>query len=73
MAWSRHSERYYPSFSVFLGTTLAMARDGHLPGTLSRVHPRFKVTHHAEVLVGVIVAALVVSIDLRGAIGFSPF
>ena len=28
-------------------TTLAMARDHHLPHTLAAVHPRFKVPHHA--------------------------
>ncbi len=54
-------------------TTLAMARDGHLPRTLSVVHPRFQVPHHAEVAVGVAVAVLVSVVDLRGAIGFSSF
>ncbi|MEU4448047.1 APC family permease [Actinosynnema sp. NPDC050801] len=54
-------------------TTLAMARDGHLPRTLAVVHPRFRVPHHAEVAVGVAVAVLVSVVDLRGAIGFSSF
>ncbi|MEU4362233.1 APC family permease [Promicromonospora sp. NPDC023987] len=54
-------------------TTFAMARDGHLPATLSAVHPRFRVPHHAEVAVGVVVAILVSMVDLRGAIGFSSF
>lgn len=54
-------------------TTFAMARDGHLPTTLSAVHPRFRVPHHAEVAVGVVVAILVSVVDLRGAIGFSSF
>jgi APA family basic amino acid/polyamine antiporter len=54
-------------------TTFAMARDGHLPRTLSAVHPRFQVPHHAEVAVGVAVAVLVSLVDLRGAIGFSSF
>lgn len=54
-------------------TTLAMARDHHLPHWLAAVHPRFNVPHRAEVLVGVVVAALAVVADLRGAIGFSSF
>lgn len=54
-------------------TTLAMARDGHLPRALSAVHPRFQVPHHAEIAVGVAVAILVSVVDLRGAIGFSSF
>jgi basic amino acid/polyamine antiporter, APA family len=54
-------------------TTLAMARDGHLPRTLAAVHPRFAVPHHAEVIVGVVVAVLAATVDLRDAIGFSSF
>ncbi|CRZ16509.1 APC family permease [Mycolicibacterium neworleansense] len=54
-------------------TTLAMARDHHLPHWLSAVHPRFAVPHRAEVLVGIVVAALAAVADLRGAIGFSSF
>jgi amino acid transporter len=54
-------------------TTLAMARDHHLPHILSAVHPRFQVPHRAELLIGVIVAALAATVDLRGAIGFSSF
>ena len=54
-------------------TALAMARDGHLPGRLVAVHPRFQVPHHAELAVGVVVALLVAAVDLRGAIGFSSF
>ncbi|OXM49168.1 APC family permease [Amycolatopsis alba] len=54
-------------------TTLAMARDGHLPRALSAVHPRFGVPHRAEVAVGVVVALLASTLDLRGAIGFSSF
>ncbi len=54
-------------------TTLAMARDHHLPHALTAVHPRFKVPHRAEVLIGVVVAVLAVTVDLRGAIGFSSF
>ncbi|MEU6868474.1 APC family permease [Streptomyces sp. NPDC046876] len=54
-------------------TTLAMARDGHLPGTLAAVHPRHRVPHHAELAVGAVVAVLAATVDLRGAIGFSSF
>ncbi|MEX3647851.1 amino acid permease, partial [Mycolicibacterium porcinum] len=54
-------------------TTLAMARDHHLPHWLAAVHPRFNVPHRAELLVGVVVAVLAAVADLRGAIGFSSF
>ncbi|CDQ42631.1 APC family permease [Mycolicibacterium neoaurum] len=54
-------------------TTLAMARDRHLPGALSAVHPRFGGPHRAEIAVGVVVAVLAAVVDLRGAIGFSSF
>ncbi|WP_241472292.1 APC family permease [Mycolicibacterium neoaurum] len=54
-------------------TTLAMARDRHLPGALSAVHPRFGGPHRAEFAVGVVVAVLAAVVDLRGAIGFSSF
>jgi APA family basic amino acid/polyamine antiporter len=54
-------------------TTLAMSRDRHLPHALSAVHPRFKVPHRAELLVGIVVAILAATTDVRGAIGFSSF
>ncbi len=54
-------------------TTLAMARDGHLPGVLAAVHPRFRVPHRAELAVGTVVAAVAATADVRGAIGFSSF
>src|SRR6201991_4213960 len=54
-------------------TTLAMARDRHLPTALAGVHPRFRGPHRAEVAVGVVVAVLAAVVDLRGAIGFSSF
>ncbi|MER6994727.1 APC family permease [Streptomyces sp. NPDC000410] len=54
-------------------TTLAMARDGHLPRTLAAVHPRFQVPHHAELAVGAVVAVAAGTADVRGAIGFSSF
>ncbi|GAB93797.1 putative amino acid transporter [Gordonia rhizosphera NBRC 16068] len=54
-------------------TTLAMARDGHLPRWLAAVHPRHKVPYHAELAVGVVVAILAATVDVRSAIGFSSF
>ncbi|MFI6044234.1 APC family permease [Nocardia sp. NPDC051321] len=54
-------------------TTLAMARDRHLPYALSVVHPRFAVPHRAEIAVGVIVAVVAATTDIRTAIGFSSF
>lgn len=54
-------------------TTLAMARDRHLPGALAAVHPRFQVPHQAELAVGTVVAVLAATADVRGAIGFSSF
>jgi APA family basic amino acid/polyamine antiporter len=50
-----------------------MARDRHLPHALATVHPRFKSPHRAEVVVGVVVAAVASVVDVRGAIGFSSF
>ncbi|MEV8315061.1 APC family permease [Streptomyces sp. NPDC059900] len=54
-------------------TTLAMARDRHLPHVLAAVHPRFQVPHRAELLVGAVVVALAATADVRAAIGFSSF
>ncbi|AQS68425.1 APC family permease [Streptomyces pactum] len=54
-------------------TTLAMARDRHLPHALAAVHPRFKVPHRAELAVGAVVAVVAATADVRGAIGFSSF
>ena len=62
--------------SLILGvsrTTLAMARDRHLPAALAAVHPRFGVPHRAEIAVGAVVAGLTAVADLRGVIGFSSF
>ncbi|WP_405727854.1 APC family permease [Streptomyces sp. NBC_01537] len=47
-------------------TTLAMARDRHLPGALADLR-------HAELAVGAVVVLLAATADLRGAIGFSSF
>jgi APA family basic amino acid/polyamine antiporter len=54
-------------------TTLAMARDRHLPHALAAVHPRFHVPYRAELTVGAVVAVLAATADVRGAIGFSSF
>ena len=54
-------------------TTLAMARDRHLPRALAAVHPRFGVPHRAELAVGAIVALVAATADVRAAIGFSSF
>ncbi|WP_193044575.1 APC family permease [Mycolicibacterium baixiangningiae] len=54
-------------------TTLAMARDRHLPAGLAVVHVRFGSPHRAEVAVGMVVAVLAATVDLREAIGFSSF
>ncbi|MFJ2805890.1 APC family permease [Kitasatospora sp. NPDC087271] len=54
-------------------TTLAMARDRHLPHALAAVHPRFQVPHRAELAVAAVVAVVAVTADVRGAIGFSSF
>ncbi|MBT0567272.1 APC family permease [Williamsia sp. CHRR-6] len=54
-------------------TTLAMARTGDLPPVLAAVNPRHQVPHRAEITVAVVVCVLVVTVDLRAAIGFSSF
>jgi APA family basic amino acid/polyamine antiporter len=54
-------------------TGLAMAREGDLPRVLAAVHPRFSVPHRAELALAVLVCLLVLTVDLRGAIGFSSF
>jgi len=54
-------------------TTLAMARGGDLPGWLGAVHPRWHVPHRAEVVLALVICVVVLTVDLRGAIGFSSF
>ncbi|MFB6566069.1 APC family permease [Streptomyces noursei] len=54
-------------------TTLAMARDRHLPHHLAAVHPKFTSPYRAEIAVGLVVAAVAATADLRAAIGFSSF
>ncbi|WP_010534422.1 APC family permease [Brachybacterium squillarum] len=52
-------------------TSLAMARQGDLPRWLATVHPRHQVPHRAEIALALVVSALVLTVDLREAIGFS--
>lgn len=54
-------------------TTLAMAREHDLPHWLSAIHPRYKVPHRAESVLAVVICAVILVADLRGAIGFSSF
>lgn len=70
----------FASLSVLLSlmagisrTTFAMASNRDLPHALSAVHPLHKVPYRAELMVGLIVAAVVSFADLRSAIGFSSF
>ncbi len=52
-------------------TVFAMASNKDLPRFLNAVHPHYKVPHHAELTVGLIISILVLIADLRLAIGFS--
>jgi APA family basic amino acid/polyamine antiporter len=52
-------------------TTMAMARHGDLPRWLAAVHPEHHVPHRALAVLAAAVCALVATVDLRGAIGFS--
>ncbi|WP_410657966.1 APC family permease [Amycolatopsis sp. lyj-112] len=54
-------------------TSLAMARNRDLPSWLAAVHPRYRVPHHAEAALAVVVSVLVLTTDLRSVIGFSSF
>jgi APA family basic amino acid/polyamine antiporter len=54
-------------------TSLAMARENDLPRWLAAVHPDHRVPHHAEIALAVAVSVLVLTVGLRGAIGFSSF
>ena len=50
-----------------------MARRGELPRLLDEVHPTHRTPHRAEAAAAIIVCAVVLTADLRGAIGFSSF
>lgn len=54
-------------------TTFAMARDRYLPAPLALVHERFGVPHRADAAIAAVVIVLVLTTDLRAAIGFSSF
>lgn len=54
-------------------TSLAMARHRDLPGWLAAVHPRYRVPHHAELALAVVLSVLVATVDLHDVIGFSSF
>ncbi|MGP7959928.1 APC family permease [Sanguibacter sp. A247] len=52
-------------------TTLAMARDGELPRGLAHIHAGRQTPARATLLVGAVIAVLVCTTDLRGALGAS--
>ncbi|MFD5215582.1 APC family permease [Microbacterium sp. NPDC058345] len=54
-------------------TTLAMAREGDVPRFLAAIDERWQVPRRAEIVIALIVIAIVLVADLRGAIGFSSF
>lgn len=54
-------------------TMFAMAANHDLPVFLAAVHPRYRVPHRAELVVGLIVAVVSALADIRSAIGFSSF
>jgi basic amino acid/polyamine antiporter, APA family len=54
-------------------TALSMARRGELPRALDAVHPTHRTPHRAEVGAALVVSAIALVADLRGAIGFSSF
>jgi len=54
-------------------TAFAMAAAGDLPRALAAVHPRYKTPHRAELAAGAIILALVASLNVGEAIGFSSF
>ena len=54
-------------------TGLAMAREGDLPRRLASVDPRHQVPDRVQLFLAAVVVALVLTVDLRGVIGFSSF
>ena len=54
-------------------TAFAMAAERDLPRWFDAVHPTHRVPHRAELSAGVLITAVVLVADLRGAIGFSSF
>ena len=57
-----------PASAADAGGTPALRRNGFIV-----VHPRYRVPHRAEMLLAAVVCVLVLTVDLRGAIGFSSF
>ena len=54
-------------------TTLAMARESDVPRFFAKVDERWQVPRRAEITIALLVVAIVLAADLRGAIGFSSF
>jgi basic amino acid/polyamine antiporter, APA family len=54
-------------------TGLAMAREGDLPRPLASVDPRHQVPDRVQLVLAALVVVLVLTVDLRGVIGFSSF
>ncbi len=54
-------------------TVYAMALNSDLPKVLSKVHPKYKTPHVAEVAVALVIVAIISVADIRSAIGFSSF
>jgi APA family basic amino acid/polyamine antiporter len=54
-------------------TLFAMSANHDLPSLFAEVHPRYRVPHRAELVVGAAVATIAALADVRGAIGFSSF
>jgi APA family basic amino acid/polyamine antiporter len=54
-------------------TLFAMASNQDMPSVLSHVHGRRLVPDYAQVALAAVVIAVVLAVDLRGAIGFSSF
>ncbi|WP_298886063.1 APC family permease [uncultured Serinicoccus sp.] len=54
-------------------TTVAMARDGHLPRSWAALSGPRRVPRTAELVVGAVLLLVVLLADLRGAIAFSSF
>jgi APA family basic amino acid/polyamine antiporter len=50
-----------------------MSSNRDVPGFLSTVHPKYRVPHRAEILVGAVVTVVTILGDVRTAIGFSSF
>ncbi len=54
-------------------TIFSMADNRELPQWMSAVHPKYKVPHHAEIIVAFFIVLIVMIGDVRSAIGFSSF